>query len=73
MNVGTLDRFLIAVEEGYQKNGNPYHNECHATDVTHTVFYFLSVIGLAVSDSCITYYHVSRQWPRAQCLVFTGQ
>ncbi|XP_031564387.1 calcium/calmodulin-dependent 3',5'-cyclic nucleotide phosphodiesterase 1A-like isoform X2 [Actinia tenebrosa] len=47
VNVGSLDRFLLAVEEGYQKNGNPYHNECHATDVTHTVFYFLSVIGLA--------------------------
>ncbi|KAK3732467.1 hypothetical protein QZH41_009348, partial [Actinostola sp. cb2023] len=47
VNDATLDRFLQAVEEGYKKNCNPYHNEIHAADVTHTVFYFLSVLGLA--------------------------
>ena len=49
ITTATLDRFLLAVEEGYKKFNNPYHNECHATDVTHSVHYFLSRVGLMVS------------------------
>lgn len=42
----TLDRFLLAIEEGYKKPCNRYHNEFHATDVAHSVHYFLSRVGL---------------------------
>jgi len=46
ITTATLDRFLLAIEEGYRRPQNPYHNEFHATDVTHTVHYFLSRVGL---------------------------
>lgn len=43
---GTLDRFLLSIQNGYKKPQNPYHNELHATDVAHSVHYFLSRVGL---------------------------
>ncbi|XP_017493741.1 PREDICTED: calcium/calmodulin-dependent 3',5'-cyclic nucleotide phosphodiesterase 1C-like, partial [Rhagoletis zephyria] len=42
-----LDGFLSAIEQGYMKYGNPYHNNLHAADVTQTVHYMLWVTGLA--------------------------
>ncbi|CAH3119216.1 unnamed protein product [Porites lobata] len=46
ITTATLDRFLLAIEDGYKRPQNPYHNELHATDVTHSVHYFLSRVGL---------------------------
>lgn len=46
ITTATLDRFLLAIEDGYKRPQNPYHNEFHATDVTHSVHYFLSRVGL---------------------------
>ncbi|XP_048580022.1 dual specificity calcium/calmodulin-dependent 3',5'-cyclic nucleotide phosphodiesterase 1B isoform X2 [Nematostella vectensis] len=43
----TLDRFLQDVETGYKRHSNPYHNDCHAADVTHTVHYFLECMGVS--------------------------
>ena len=50
ITTATLDRFLLAIEDGYKRPQNPYHNEFHATDVTHSVHYFLSRVGLMVSQ-----------------------
>lgn len=36
-------------ELGYTKFKNPYHNNIHAADVTQTVHYMLSQMGLVVS------------------------
>ena len=49
ITTATLDRFLLAIEDGYKRPCNRYHNEFHATDVTHSVHYFLSRVGLMVS------------------------
>ncbi|XP_068688688.1 dual specificity calcium/calmodulin-dependent 3',5'-cyclic nucleotide phosphodiesterase 1A-like isoform X2 [Montipora foliosa] len=46
ITTGTLDRFLLSIEDAYKKPKNPYHNELHATDVAHSVHYFLSRVGL---------------------------
>ncbi|KNE60308.1 hypothetical protein AMAG_05710 [Allomyces macrogynus ATCC 38327] len=40
-----VDAFLHQIEAGYRIN--PYHNSIHATDVTQTIHYFLSVLGMA--------------------------
>ena len=53
ITTATLDRFLLAIEDGYKRPQNPYHNELHATDVTHSVHYFLSRVGLKVSNSAM--------------------
>ena len=43
----TLGNFLSTLENEYPKN--PYHNACHAADVTHSMLYFL-VKGNIMSD-----------------------
>ncbi|CAG7729291.1 unnamed protein product [Allacma fusca] len=42
-----LDNFLAAVEYGYTKLKNPYHNDVHAADVTQTLHFFISSSGVA--------------------------
>ncbi|XP_071499528.1 dual specificity calcium/calmodulin-dependent 3',5'-cyclic nucleotide phosphodiesterase 1A-like [Diadema antillarum] len=41
-----LSAFLDAMELGYSKYGNPYHNLLHAADVTQTVHHMLARMGL---------------------------
>ncbi|XP_072034774.1 dual specificity calcium/calmodulin-dependent 3',5'-cyclic nucleotide phosphodiesterase 1A-like isoform X2 [Amphiura filiformis] len=41
-----LSNFLDAMEVGYSKHGNPYHNLLHAADVTQTVHHMLAKMGL---------------------------
>lgn len=41
-----LEAFLVRVEEGYCRYGNPYHNNLHAADVSQTVHYMLCQTGL---------------------------
>ncbi|XP_041481581.1 calcium/calmodulin-dependent 3',5'-cyclic nucleotide phosphodiesterase 1A-like [Lytechinus variegatus] len=41
-----LGAFLDAMELGYSKYGNPYHNLLHAADVTQTVHHMLARMGL---------------------------
>lgn len=36
-----LENFLLRMEDGYGKHGNPYHNQIHATDVLKTCHYFV--------------------------------
>lgn len=40
--------FLDALETGYGKYKNPYHNQIHAADVTQTVHCFLLRTGMVV-------------------------
>ncbi|XP_053212282.1 dual specificity calcium/calmodulin-dependent 3',5'-cyclic nucleotide phosphodiesterase 1B-like isoform X1 [Panonychus citri] len=42
----TLESCLNQFEQGYTKFKNPYHNNIHAADVTQTVHYMLSKMGL---------------------------
>eukprot|EP01137_Pigoraptor_chileana_P023406 Opistho-2@89631 len=46
LDTARLDRFLMSIERGY-KAENPYHNAIHAADVTQTLYYFLSTLGLS--------------------------
>ncbi|CAG0892045.1 unnamed protein product [Cyprideis torosa] len=41
--------FLSQMEQGYQKHGNPYHNNIHAADVAQTMHYCILSLGLVVS------------------------
>ncbi|KAG8442727.1 hypothetical protein GDO86_011504 [Hymenochirus boettgeri] len=45
--ISALVSFVEALEVGYTKHKNPYHNLIHAADVTQTVHYFLFRSGLA--------------------------
>uniref|UniRef100_A0A915MTS4 Phosphodiesterase n=1 Tax=Meloidogyne javanica TaxID=6303 RepID=A0A915MTS4_MELJA len=47
INVQILEHFLLALEVGYSKHSNPYHNCVHAADVTQTSHWILSQTGLA--------------------------
>ncbi|XP_065132777.1 dual specificity calcium/calmodulin-dependent 3',5'-cyclic nucleotide phosphodiesterase 1A isoform X1 [Paramisgurnus dabryanus] len=44
--VSALVSFVEAVEVGYSKHKNPYHNLMHAADVTQTVHYLLLKTGM---------------------------
>ncbi|KAI5608766.1 calcium/calmodulin-dependent 3',5'-cyclic nucleotide phosphodiesterase 1A-like [Silurus asotus] len=44
--ISALVSFVEAVEVGYTKHKNPYHNLVHAADVTQTVHYFLLKTGM---------------------------
>ncbi|XP_053350543.1 dual specificity calcium/calmodulin-dependent 3',5'-cyclic nucleotide phosphodiesterase 1A isoform X2 [Clarias gariepinus] len=44
--ISALVSFVEALEVGYTKHKNPYHNLVHAADVTQTVHYFLLKTGM---------------------------
>lgn len=43
-----LESFLFALETGYSKYKNPYHNLMHGADIAQTVHYVMSQSRLAV-------------------------
>ena len=43
-----MQNFLEAVEAGYSKYQNPYHNLVHAADVLQTMYNILNSAGLLV-------------------------
>lgn len=43
-----MQNFLEAVEAGYSKYKNPYHNLVHAADVLQTLYNILNNAGLMV-------------------------
>ncbi|XP_021093243.1 calcium/calmodulin-dependent 3',5'-cyclic nucleotide phosphodiesterase 1C isoform X2 [Heterocephalus glaber] len=45
--ISALVSFVEALEVGYSKHKNPYHNLMHAADVTQTVHYLLYKTGVA--------------------------
>lgn len=47
--VSALVSFVEALEVGYSKHRNPYHNLTHAADVTQTAHYLMLHTGLMVS------------------------
>ncbi|XP_041373982.1 calcium/calmodulin-dependent 3',5'-cyclic nucleotide phosphodiesterase 1A-like isoform X2 [Gigantopelta aegis] len=47
INSTVLESFLFAIETGYSKYKNPYHNLCHGADVAQTVHFVLSQSKLA--------------------------
>ena len=49
-----LDCFLLKLEAGYSKFGNPYHNLLHAADVTQTANVVLGQSGLLVRTANVT-------------------
>lgn len=51
---------MEALEVGYSKHKNPYHNLMHAADVTQTVHYLLFKTGVAVSK-CIAFLRAPKQ------------
>lgn len=48
--ISALVSFVEALEVGYSKHKNPYHNLMHAADVTQTVHYLLLKTGMVVSE-----------------------
>ncbi|GMR56066.1 hypothetical protein PMAYCL1PPCAC_26261, partial [Pristionchus mayeri] len=44
-----LENYLTALEIGYSKHNNPYHNVMHSADVTQSSHFMLSQTGLANS------------------------
>lgn len=48
--ISALVSFVEALEVGYSKHKNPYHNLMHAADVTQTVHYLLLKTGMVVSQ-----------------------
>lgn len=72
--ISALVSFVEALEVGYSKHKNPYHNLMHAADVTQTVHYLLYKTGVAVSTGGNTHlcWRVSWGWAQdAWCLVNT--
>ncbi|EFO20298.1 PDE1B protein [Loa loa] len=49
--VQTLENYIAALEVGYSKHNNPYHNIIHAADVTASSHFMLSQTGFATSLS----------------------
>ncbi|XP_021345883.1 calcium/calmodulin-dependent 3',5'-cyclic nucleotide phosphodiesterase 1-like isoform X2 [Mizuhopecten yessoensis] len=47
ISTSVLDSFLLAIEQGYSKYKNPYHNLLHGADVAQTVHFVLSQSKLA--------------------------
>ncbi|XP_033727876.1 calcium/calmodulin-dependent 3',5'-cyclic nucleotide phosphodiesterase 1A-like isoform X2 [Pecten maximus] len=47
ISTNVLDSFLLAIEQGYSKYKNPYHNLLHGADVAQTVHFVLSQSKLA--------------------------
>ncbi|CAI4230238.1 unnamed protein product [Auanema sp. JU1783] len=47
--LSNLENYLLALEAGYSKHNNPYHNVIHAADVTQSSHFMLSQTGLANS------------------------
>lgn len=47
--ISAVVSFVEALEVGYSKHKNPYHNLMHAADVTQTVHYLLLKTGMVVS------------------------
>jgi calcium/calmodulin-dependent 3',5'-cyclic nucleotide phosphodiesterase len=47
INTQVLENFLLALQVGYSKHNNPYHNCVHSADVTQTSHWILSQTGLA--------------------------
>lgn len=43
-----MQNFLEAVEAGYSKHKNPYHNLIHASDVLQTTYNIINSAGLMV-------------------------
>jgi len=52
-----LENFLVMMEQGYSKHGNPYHNLVHAADVTQTTHAIITDSGLNVCHyTSLSYY-----------------
>lgn len=51
--ISALVSFVEALEVGYSKHKNPYHNLMHAADVTQTVHYFMLKTGIVVSPAVL--------------------
>uniref|UniRef100_A0A915E7J1 Phosphodiesterase n=1 Tax=Ditylenchus dipsaci TaxID=166011 RepID=A0A915E7J1_9BILA len=51
INYQILENYLLALEAGYSRHNNPYHNTVYAADVTQTSHFMLSQTGLASSLS----------------------
>ena len=49
--ISAVVSFVEALEVGYSKHKNPYHNLMHAADVTQTVHYLLLKTGMVVSQA----------------------
>jgi len=64
INGNHLDNFLTALQVGYSKYSNPYHNLIHGADVAQTVYALLQISGLMVSPSSYLVYSISEQYSR---------
>lgn len=55
--ISALVSFVEALEVGYSKHKNPYHNLIHAADVTQTVHYLMLKTGMVVRLHTYTHLH----------------
>jgi calcium/calmodulin-dependent 3',5'-cyclic nucleotide phosphodiesterase len=62
INLEKLESYLSAVQIGYTKLKNPYHNDIHAADVTQTLHYFIGSSGIAVVFSCHFFTFIRRDF-----------
>ncbi|NXR38946.1 PDE1B phosphodiesterase, partial [Zosterops hypoxanthus] len=71
-----LTSLLEALESGYGKFRNPYHNQVHAADVTQTVHCFLLRTGMLIHQPgtlpprghpSLRWWHSPSPWPLSPC------
>ena len=55
-----MQNFLEAVEAGYSKHKNPYHNLIHASDVLQTTYNIINSAGLMVCNFFFCYFDFFR-------------
>jgi hypothetical protein len=53
-----MQNFLEAMEIGYSKHKNPYHNLVHSADVLQTTYHMLNNAGLMVKTNRLIYKHL---------------
>lgn len=61
--VQALVQFVEALECGYSKYKNPYHNLIHAADVTQTAHFLMLHTGLMVINAQSTAHNTTARLP----------
>lgn len=71
--ISAVVSFVEALEVGYSKHKNPYHNLMHAADVTQTVHYLLLNTGMVVSRTTLYTGMLDAYWSHLNRCSFGSQ